>query len=1224
MGSSALRLPAARRHALALLLALPLLAACGREAPETLVVERLAEAQVLLVDAASTVGDPASELEVLRTVTLAPDGAGGLLLAPRDVYVRGDTYRTAEDGSRVLAGRLAGLDRSAQAATQPHLTPFWASARVRATDAGDGGDGGEAAAQLELGLLLPDGSLHAPSRAPAEALAQDDDESEDEDAGEPETEPEPTIDDAVPFLLRRVPDAVLALVAAQAGGTWAPGAERRIPVAVGRGRVLPALAGTLVLRRKEGRSWTLDLDVDWRADGPVADRLAWRIVHRVTGFVSVRRDGRLSGGSLASRTRVLDGEEVVGTARHRLQLGETEPTVRGDEAGDLARLLALRAEDETAFLKAVLEQSAASAHALVQRVRPAADLEHVSVFLSDQVEPRSWPSGRHASGASLEEAVSHRARWAPAVKRLLGPRAPEDAPPAPDASDAPDEPDEPDQPDDQTEPDPSSPDGEDWWREGGAAWTHLGVLTAGRGVVSQLDTLAHEYAHFACERFGYPDLARIGFSWDAEQPVWIDLDGLLALAVLEEAQAEATATCATHASFTAAEQRAVIRWYGRMDPRPTAEPDYRKRLYALAYGPSPAVLAAYCELRRRPRGGDREGVGDLALPDPVVPLPTRPGVPLPPLGPRPDARGRGRGRRDARRRLHAPLPPRPARGRDARGQPGARPRPRRRRPPARRARRPALGDALGGRGGRGALLRARPGRPGHGEPHPGMPGDRAGGPGAEGARLAAPPAGGRGEGRVLPPGRAVGTGGGGTGPGHSEVGWRGPRRAVPLGLPPRGAAMSRPRSRAFALLPAFLLAVLLVPAGVLHAKPEPALDARDVEVPAPPARQVLVATGTWGLGGGTGARLVRTIEVGFPADDAPRILPLAVSARGQGPAVECAQDAQGMRSSSLSAHRYTGSEGPTQAAAQAPLLHLWSASTLAAETIVVGPPTPGGGARPPAGGAEGQAWTETEDPVFHALFAPADLAMLPVLATVPGKWVRDQQRTRERTVARPAGLPAWSHRTTVHYLGVTKERVLFEFEVVTTGDARPGEHAWTLERKAVGSLLVTQAGSLFHGHVEVTGTVKDADGKQLHAVVSTVDLEPVDGEAPPAGAAGRFATALALRASDPTAFRSGLLVETAATARKEVAAIRDPDGLADVTVKLWDDSVDIGAVVREARQLADSPSRWTSSKRTARRSWRSASSTRPRSRFCAGSSRAAPTGCRGPRRSPCRRESSCS
>ena len=525
---------------------------------------------MLFTEATSTVGDPYGEARVLRTLTLAPDGAGGWLLGPRDVYVHGEIHETAKDGSTHVTARSCGLDRSAQAACQPHLTPFWAAARVRrASDVGTGTPTG-----LDLGLLLPDGSLFAPARAPA---------------GE-----EPSIDDAAPFLLRRIPDAVLPLVAAHAAGPWPPDAERTVEVEVRRGDDLPPLAGTLVLRRAGGQGWKLNLEVDWRVEGPVANGLDWRVEHGVSGYVSVRPDGRLQGGSLGSRTRVLDGAAVVGTARHRLQLGGAAPGPKGDEAADLARLLALRARDETAFHEAVLAQSAASARALVQRVRPEADLAHVSVFLSDQVEPRAWPAGRPPGGVATEDAVRLWRAWAPDLARVVGRAAPraargagrEEAPDGADGGDA------SDTPAGTEAPEPP----QEWWREGGAAWTHLGVLTAGRGVVHSLHTLAHEYAHFANERLDYADLERIGVDREAETQRWVDLDGLLALSVLEEAQAEATAACAVLACFDASAQREVIRWYDGQDTRPTAEPDFRRRLYALAYGPSPAVLGPHCDL----------------------------------------------------------------------------------------------------------------------------------------------------------------------------------------------------------------------------------------------------------------------------------------------------------------------------------------------------------------------------------------------------------------------------------------------------------------------------------------------------------------------------------------------------------------------------------------------------------------------------------------------------
>ena len=376
------------------------------------------------------------------------------------------------------------------------------------------------------------------------------------------------------------------------------------------------------------------------------------------------------------------------------------------------------------------------------------------------------------------------------------------------------------------------------------------------------------------------------------------------------------------------------------------------------------------------------------------------------------------------------------------------------------------------------------------------------------------------------------------------------------------------------LLLALLLALLLlVPAGTAAAKPEPSLDPRDVVVAAVPDGQVLVATGTFGLRSGSETRLVRTLRVSSGADGALSILPLAVSARGQAVAIEAAVDEAGMRSTSISGSRLLGSESPLLAAASAPLLYQWSGAALAADgsTLVVGPPTADGGVRPPAGGPDGTAWTETESPIYHALFAPPDLDLLPVFAALPGKWVKEQERRKTRAVRRPAGLPAWTQQTAVHYLGVTKERALFELEVVTTGDVWPGEAAWTLERRAVGSLLVLPDGRLFHGHVEVTGTVKDGDGREVHVVVAACDLQPLEGEAPAAGAAARFAAALALRAGDPAGFRAALLQDTAAVARAEIAAIRSAEGLEDVAVRVWDDAVDVGATLREARQLADSP-----------------------------------------------------
>ena len=59
-----------------------------------------------------------------------PEPNSSFLLRPGDVHVHGTLYAQDEDGESYVMGASAGLDRSAQAACQPHLTPFWATVRA--------------------------------------------------------------------------------------------------------------------------------------------------------------------------------------------------------------------------------------------------------------------------------------------------------------------------------------------------------------------------------------------------------------------------------------------------------------------------------------------------------------------------------------------------------------------------------------------------------------------------------------------------------------------------------------------------------------------------------------------------------------------------------------------------------------------------------------------------------------------------------------------------------------------------------------------------------------------------------------------------------------------------------------------------------------------------------------------------------------------------------------
>ena len=1080
---------------------------------------------MLFTEATSTVGDPYGEARVLRTLTLAPDGAGGWLLSPRDVYVHGEVYATAKDGSTYVTARSCGLDRSAQAACQPHLTPFWAAARVRPGARATLGAAGHPETGSSSACCCPTApSSRRPARRPARS---------------------PRSTTPRPFLLRRVPDAVLrprrrargrAVATRRRAHGRGRGPARRDPAPAGR-HARPAPRRRPGLEAQPGGGLAREGPVGGRA------RLARRARRERVRRRARRRSAAAAAASAAARACWTAPRSSARPGIASSSAGR-RPGPKGDEAADLARLLALRARDEITRLPqgrpgAVRRVGPRAGPARAARGRPGARLgvperPGRAAALADRPAPgrrrhggrdrpldvlgarpgaRRGPrrpagrGGRHPEGGARRDG---RARRGGRGRRERRPRRDRGAGAA-----------------------------EEWWRDGGAAWTHLGVLTAGRGVIHSLRTLAHEYAHFANERLDYADLERIGVDREAETQRWVDLDGLLALSVLEEAQAEATATCAVLACFDASAQREVIRWYDGQDTRPTAEPDFRRRLYALAYGPSPAVLGPHCDL-----DDDLEAV--LAKAWAAWPYRTQALLfPRDAVSPsRLWERARSladEGAVDGTRVGAFTLLFHLDRRGDAtaRGEPGPRPRPRGRRPPPVRGRRPAVGDRVARRGrppgassnasrtSPGLLIRQR-GR------HVtvctgGVPRQRAWLGHLLPAEAASPREADRaGAGRNRPAGR----------PGERSADRRvgtpvagAARRRYPCRSRAGGAAMSRrpaPRSSDCSSP-----CCSWCPRGPRPPSRSPRSTRATSPSPPLPQQQLLVATGTFGLRGGSETRLVRTIRLDAGADGA-----WSDPAAGRLGARQGGGD-RGVGGRGGHAHHVavgglscSAARAPCRPRPPAPLLYQWSASELGARDVVVGPPTAEGGVRPPAGGAEGTAWTEAEAPVYHALFAPADLDMLPVLAAVSGKWVKEQERKAERSVRRPEGLTPYTHRTTVHYLGVTKERALFEFEVLTTGNVLPDDHAWTLERRAVGSVLVDAGGPPLPRARGGHGDGSDADGREVHVVVSAVDLKPLEGEAPAAGAAARFGAALALRAADPTAFRAALLAACAATARQ--------------------------------------------------------------------------------------------
>ena len=87
------------------------------------------------------------------------------------------------------------------------------------------------------------------------------------------------------------------------------------------------------------------------------------------------------------------------------------------------------------------------------------------------------------------------------------------------------------------------------------------------------------------------------------------------------------------------------------------------------------------------------------------------------------------------------------------------------------------------------------------------------------------------------------------------------------------------------------------------------------------------------------------------------------------------------------------------AAAQAPLLHLWSGSTLAADAVVVGPPTADGGALSPVGDGHidaGDAWLAqaAEAGVVELSGGPAPSAVAQLLAAIRDVRTRDDAEAR--------------------------------------------------------------------------------------------------------------------------------------------------------------------------------------------------------------------------------------